>query len=145
MTRIDFYILESTAPDAGDVVACRLAEKAAGLGHRVYIHTGEAGRAQALDELLWTYRAGSFVPHALFNGETADQAPAPVLVGAGDGPAGHADVLINLAEDVPMFFSRFERVAEVISGDEAARKRGRERFRFYRERGYDLETHKLGS
>jgi len=143
MTRVDFYILESAAPDAGALVACRLAEKAYGLGHRVYIHADDGASARELDELLWTYRAGSFVPHGLYDPQ-AEPAPAPVLIGAEEGPEGHADVLINLAGEVPMFFSRFERVAEVISGDAEARQRGRERFRFYRERGYDLETHKLG-
>lgn len=141
MTRVDFYILESAGADAGPLVACRLAEKAYGLGHRVYIHTGDDQGAQAIDELLWTFRAGSFVPHALYtDNEAHDEA---VLIGADEGPDSNVDVLINLAEAVPLFFSRFGRVAEIVTGDASVRESARERFRFYRERGYDLETHRL--
>jgi DNA polymerase-3 subunit chi len=51
------------------------------------------------------------------------------------------DLMINLAPVVPEFFSRYDRVAEVIDGDPARREQGRDRFRFYRDRGYELKTH----
>jgi DNA polymerase-3 subunit chi len=52
-------------------------------------------------------------------------------------------VLINLHDAPPPFFSRFERLAEVVGADEAGAAAARERFRFYRERGYELRTHNL--
>ncbi len=58
---------------------------------------------------------------------------------------GPADVLVNLGQDVPSWFSRYARVAELVSGDEAARQAGRDRFRFYRDRGIEPETHQLGA
>jgi DNA polymerase-3 subunit chi len=52
-------------------------------------------------------------------------------------------VLISLASAIPSFFSRFGRVADVVGATEEAKQQARERFRFYRERGYSLQTHSL--
>lgn len=142
MTRIDFYVLKSGPAGAAQMTACKLAEKAYQLGHRIYIHTGDADDARAVDELLWTFRAGSFIPHRLCE---TDEDFAPVLIGHGEPPEIRPDLLINLAGEStpPMFFSRFERVAEIVEPEEPQRGRARERFRFYRERGYELATHDI--
>jgi DNA polymerase III subunit chi len=132
VTRIDFYVASEDAPR----VACRVAEKAWKLGHKVYVHTKDPTDAQKLDELMWTFRDVAFVPHSL----TDD---APVRIGHTAPPDGFDNLLVNLADEVPAFFSKFERVAEVVSGDESAKAQARERFRFYRDRGYELETHQV--
>lgn len=139
MTQVDFYILDESAPRSRALFACRLAEKAFGLGHRVFMHVPGEGAARELDELLWTYRDRSFIPHALAGEDPA----APVHIGGGAEPAGDYHLLINLGAQVPGFVERFERVAEVVDGDAARKAEGRERFRFYKDKGYPLETHKL--
>ncbi len=140
MTRVDFYIVESPAPAARETLACRLAEKAFLLDHRIYIHGRDPDHCQRLDQLLWTFRDGSFVPHE----PAAEPVPdCPVLIGHGEAPDSHTGVLINLSETVPPFFSRFERVVEIVNQEEPVRRAGRERFKFYRDRGYDLHTHTL--
>jgi len=141
MTRVDFYLLDGAPGTAPDMAACRLAAKAFRLGHRIYIRTRDAEQTQALDRLLWTFSAGSFVPHALNSKET--DLRTPVIIGQETPPAELDDVLINLGNDVPDVFSRFGRVAEIVGGDESAKTCARERFRFYRDRGYPLETHHL--
>ena len=141
MTRIDFYILNTPAVQSRQVTACRLAEKAYNMDHTIYIHTHDQEQAAQLNNLLWTFRAGSFVPHKL-HAQTTEET-APIIIGHNNEPEEHNQVLINLDEKVPMFFSRFERVAEIIGADEESKSAGRERFRFYRERGYDLQTHNL--
>lgn len=143
MTRVDFYVLQSPASQERTVFACRLAEKAWRLGHAVYLHTSSAGDTRRLDELLWTFRDGGFLPHLTLD-DAAQADPAgitPVLIGHADEPGPQHELLINLAEDVPLFFSRFDRVAEIVAGDSA--EQARARFRFYRDRGYELGTHKL--
>lgn len=145
MTRVDFYVLEDAADRARERFACRLVEKAWRLQHKIYLHAASAQEAQRVDELLWTFRDGSFVPHALESVELDDALAkaTPVRIGAGKEPGFDADLLINLDRAVPLFFSRFERVAEIVAGedDKAA---ARERFRFYRDRGYTLEYHQIG-
>ena len=144
MTRVDFYILPGAAPDGRERLACRLADKAYRLGHPVYIHTQGPEQAAALDDLLWTFRDGSFVPHQRVAGD-ANLDGVPVLIGHAEVPEQCHTLLINLAQEVPSFFSRFERVLEPVDQREDNKLAGRERFRFYRDRGYALETHTLSA
>ena len=142
MTDIDFYILDNDLPLGRERMACRLAEKIYRLGRSVFIHTASATDSQRLDDLLWTFRDGSFVPHALAAQapQTADTA-TPVIISHDENPSDFSDVLINLSAEVPMFFSRFDRVTEIIGQQDKAS--GRERFRFYRDRGYPLKSHNI--
>jgi DNA polymerase-3 subunit chi len=111
---------------------------------RVFINCGSEMEAKRLDELLWTFSQGSFVPHKVFEDFSDATVLEPVLIGCGREPGGEQwDLMINLADDVPDFFSRYERVAELVDGEQQRRERGRERYRFYRDRGYELNTHKL--
>jgi len=140
--RVDFYVLGSTDPRARLRFACRLTEKAYTLSNRTYAHVASAARARELDELLWTFRDGSFIPHAV---EPADSTPPPVLIGHASDTDAQGDLLINLAETIPTFFERFGRVAEVIDASEESRRSGRERFAFYRDNGYEPNTHKIAT
>ena len=99
-------------------------------------------QAQQVDELLWGFREESFIPHQLMSEKNDDQ-PVKVLIGHDAEPPLECDVLINLAEQVPLFFSRFPRVAEIVGSDESQKLQARERFRFYRDRGYQLSTHDI--
>lgn len=142
MTQVDFYILAERASDDRFGLACRLAEKAWKQGRRVLLHTASADEAQHLDRLLWSYREQSFIPHGRL-GE-ADPALNPVLITqTGQEPGEEHDVLINLDTEVPTFFSRFDRVLECVDNNEAAKQASRNRYRFYREHGYPLETHDI--
>ncbi len=141
MTKVDFYLL-GNGGDSRELFACRLTEKAWRLGHRVYLFTPDPPAALELDNLLWTFSQGSFVPHTVYK-NAADAEANPVLIGHDEPPADIHDVLVSLAPDVPPWFSRFARVAELVGADESEKARARERFRFYRERGYALETHNL--
>ncbi len=137
MTEVGFYILGEEAAYDRLALACRIAEKAYDGGHRVYIHCADAEQARRMDELLWTFKQNSFVPH----GPAGADDPSPVQVGHHGEAAGHEDVLINLSDEVPQFFSRFHRLAEVV--DNGNREVGREHYRFYRERGYPLQDHRI--
>ena len=140
--RIDFYLLEEPEAAACEATACRIAEKAWRHGHRVHLHVGSPESARRLDELLWTWRDESFVPHSVCSADEVS-ADAPVTIGSGSLPQFDSDVLLNLDACVPDGFERFARVAEVVGGGEPARSAGRERFRRYRAHGCELRTHRL--
>jgi DNA polymerase III subunit chi len=139
MTQVDFYILEGDGPRGRALFVCRLADKVAGMGHKVFVQAQSEEAARELDELMWTYSDKSFLPHCLAGADPE----AAVHIGHGAEPAGDFHLLINLGAEVPGFFSRFERVAEVVDGDETRKTQGRERFRFYKDRGYPLKTNNL--
>lgn len=139
MTRVDFYVLKDAAIRNRDVLACRLAEKAWLEGMQVYMQAASTEHVRILDDLLWTFHDRSFVPHA----KAEDTDSAPIRIGCNGGATDMHDVLINLSAAVPDCFSQFERVLEIINGDETLRQEGRARFKFYRDRGYPLDTHNL--
>jgi DNA polymerase-3 subunit chi len=144
VTQVDFYISDGDSDDARLRLACKIVEKATQLDNHVFIHATSETEAKQLDELLWTFSQGSFIPHRIVRGELADAPREPVLIGVNQQPAsGRWDVLINLATDVPEFFSRYERVAEVVDANATRREQSRERYRFYRDRGYKLNTHQV--
>lgn len=140
MTRIDFHVLPASGKIDADRWACKLAAKAWRQGHRVYIQAASDTHARRLDDLLWTFRDTSFLPHALIADRSEDVA---VLIGSGEDAPEEHEVMINLASPVPSFFSRFERVLEVVPAQAEPRSMARERFRFYKERGYPLESHDI--
>lgn len=144
MTQVDFYILESDSEDARLRLACRIVDKATQQDQHVFINTSSDGEAHKLDELLWTFSQGSFIPHRIVQHAVDAPGREPVVIGLNQPPAGDRwDVLINLAADVPDFFSRYERVAEVVGGNAARREQSRDRYRFYRDRGYKLNSHQV--
>lgn len=139
MTRVGFYVVQASEAGQRLRVAARLADKAWQQGHRVFINAVDESQARDLDGLLWSFRPASFLPHALIGQEQRE----PVVIGWGQDPQTHDDLLINLQLDIPPFFSRFRRVAEVVTQDPASLQALREAWRFYRDRGYQLEKHDL--
>lgn len=139
MTHVDFYILPDQHGDARDHYACQLAEEAYRQGRGVLIQALDAAHAAQLDGLLWRFRDSSFIPHALL-GSTLE---APVEIGYGDDPGAQHDLLINLANGVPGFFSRFERVCEIVVELDTVKTQTREHYRYYQEHGYPLHHHQL--
>lgn len=138
MTQVDFYILQQHEPEKACLYACRLAEKAFQRGHRIAIRCGSEAQAQRMDELLWSFRADSFLPHSA---EAQDKDNDPILVTHGNIPLDHHDLLINLALDVAPDCSRFQRVCEIVCQQEDWLQACRRRWVHYRDRGYPLKKH----
>jgi len=139
VTRVGFYVVQAADQAQRLQVAVRLADKAFQQGHRIFINAADEAQARALDDLLWTYRPASFLPHALHDGEPSEA----IAIGWGQEPRDHNDLLINLQLGIPGFFSRFRRVAEVVTQDPASLDALRRSWTFYKERGYQLEKHDL--
>lgn len=139
MTTIDFY----THVDDPVAVAARLVAKAWPAHPAVRVVTPDAQATERLDRLLWTAPATGFLPHCRLSSALAEA--TPIIVDHAEEHDGPACVLINLAATPPPFFSRFERLAEIVGADVDAVAAGRERYRFYRERGYELRAHNLAA
>jgi len=140
VTEVSFYILEEASADHRLRFACRLAAQSWRRGMPVFLFT-ESTQASHLDTLLWEFRDESFVPHRLSR-DTSLPA-SPVEIGDEDSAAHHHGLLINLGKQIPDWFSRFDRVAEITCGVPDILSELRERYRFYESRGYPMQTHRL--
>ena len=142
MTRVDFYVLNNNKANARLEFVCRLAEKVYQQGHRILLHTDDAKQSGIINDLLWTWRQGSFIPHEVQTNETTPDSPI-VINHQPELKTDLQDVLINMASVVPLFFSQFDRVTEVVDQNEQTRQSARQRYRFYQDRGYPLESHDI--
>ena len=137
MTQIDFY----THVDDKLKTACTLTGKAFARGLKVTVFCPDPELAQRFDRMLWMTPSIGFVPHCAPDDPLA--AETPVIVDCRGESLLHEEVLLNLRPEWPPFFSRFQRLIEIVSLDEQDRADARERFRFYRDRGYEIRTHDL--
>ena len=141
MTRIDFYIVSSTGVHAAIAFSCRLAEKAWRSGHRVLLHCDNSQQASELDEQLWQFKPESFLPHSR---DLESNTAVAICHGGKNAPMGdHCDLLINLANELPEQFSRFKRLAEVVDQRRESLEASRQRYSFYKRRGYPLHSHNV--
>ena len=140
MTKVDFY----TGVEDKLRTACQLSHKAMQNGVRVILSAPDATTTDALDKLLWHYPATAFIPHCRSDEKAADDMPVlslskwPVVIDQHGVTFPHSEVLISLHTACAPFFSRFERVIEIVGKDEEDARLGRERFGFYRDRGYEM-------
>ena len=132
MTKVDFY----TGSADKLRTACQLSHKAMQNGVRVLLSAPDEETTEALDKLLWQYPATAFMPHCRSDADEAEK--MPVLLNNGSDKFPHHDLLISLHNECLPFFSRFERVIEIIGSDAEDSRLGRERYKFYKDRGYEL-------
>lgn len=134
MTRIDFHF---NAPSKL-TYTCRLARKAHAAGNQVVIFGRDRKLLEQLDRQLWDFAPLEFLPHCFANDALAHQTPILLADAATSTP--HHDVLVNLDLERPDFFSRFERLIEIVTSEEDDRNAARGRWKFYKERGYALSS-----
>ena len=141
MTQVNFYTLPSSETQSRLLFVCRLTEKAYSLGHRIHIQTESDQQSKLLDDLLWQYAASSFIPHKTLVGGNDNR--DPVSLSTSLAGAEHADVLINLGKQASQAGDQFSRINEVISADLESLEQGRNRYRDYKGKAYQIETFKL--
>ena len=137
MTQIDFY---THVPDKLRA-ACQLSAKAFARGLKVTVFCPDAETANRFDRMLWSAQPTGFVPHCAPDDPLA--AETPVIVDCRGDNLLHDEVLINLRPEWPPFFGRFRRLVEIVGLEDGDRATARDRFRFYRDQGYEIRTHDL--
>ncbi|WP_115711679.1 DNA polymerase III subunit chi [Legionella sainthelensi] len=137
--RVDFYLLANEQHHARWLLACRLLEKAYAKGHKVYVLCTNQNDAELLDELLWTFKEDSFIPHHL-QGE-GPEPPPPIQIGYEREPRGFNDILLNLSNTIPPFYTKFKRIMEIVLNSEAEKEQSRAHYRSYKANGCALYTH----
>ena len=150
MTRVDFYIMQSSTELNRDELACKLVEKAFTQNHMVTLMTRSQNHAQEIGKLLWSFKPEAFIPHEILGDVPRDndhkndnEATRRVVISLDQLSDNHHDIMINLKHGVPRQFSRFNRLIEIVNQSPDALANSRENYRFYAKRGYPIHTHKL--
>lgn len=139
MTRVDFYILPHDSSHERLLYTCRLIEKVIRQGNRVMVMVDD-DELDTLNDLMWTFKPESFVPHARISDAHPD---LPVIISSNEVESSHHDVMINLQSRLPNQFSRFERLLEIVVQKPHVLEATRENYKFYMSRGYPTQTHKI--
>jgi len=144
MPDVTFYVLATSEERARLVFVCRLAEKIYRENLPVYVTAANDKQAQQLDDLLWTFRQGSFIPHQCDQGDGVAPDDWPILIGQqAVPPAWQRAIVVNLAPTCPEGITECPRLLEIVDHDPSIRQAGRERFRRYRDWGWSIETHHI--
>src|SRR5258706_3040068 len=86
-----------------------------GMRKQVRVLTQDSAMTARFDHLLWSTPPVGFVPHCRLSDRLAPE--TPVIIDDAAEHSGAADVLINLQAQLPSFFRRFERLAEIVSAE----------------------------
>ncbi|MCK5918321.1 MAG: DNA polymerase III subunit chi [Cocleimonas sp.] len=144
MTEINFYAGKNNTLRGRLLLACHLVDKARQRDMQIHIHTDGYNTTKQMDEMLWTWNETSFIPHISdISTELNEALQEPVTIGSSYQPTNNCDYLVNLSNQRPEFFSRYLKMAEIIDQTEAVLTAGRERYSFYKNRGYTLNYYQL--
>lgn len=141
MKQATFYLLDPNEHNANAVeyLACDLAASAWRQGKKVLISCETEQQAFAIDDALWARNPDDFVPHNL-SGESTPY-PTPIEISwAGKRNAQRRDLLISLQRQIPDFVASFNQVIDFVPADESEKAIARERYKQYRQMGWQLTT-----
>lgn len=141
MAKVSFYILPTESLQDRVLFACKLIEKAYHSGCFCYVLTDDDKQSQLIDDLLWTFRAGSFIPHQIYIGELPDFEKI-ILIGSLTAPENWQHTLFNLSSHYPSLELKTQRILEILDNSENTKAAGRERYRRYQQSGMIITTHK---
>ncbi len=115
-----------------------LTQAAAEKKHLVTIMVDSEQSALEMSQILWQSDATKFVPNVLGNHRLA--AETPVVIDWGQEKELYQDdILINVTSEQLRQFSRFQTLIELVSTKEEDRAAARMRYKFYRDRGYEIK------
>lgn len=142
MTEVSFYVLATDSATARHNFACKLIEKIYRNDQFCFVLTDSRQQSEQIDDNLWTFRAGSFVPHEIFNA-SLPSFRRTVLIGDRDIPKEWQQIIINLSSGLPEEFFNSERILEILDNSETCIQTGRQRYREYQQAGLAITTHKI--
>ena len=142
---VDFYLLNSIMQDDVYRFVCRLIDKAYLLQKKIYIQVNSDEEGQRLDELLWTFRDISFIPHCYLRVNTILDPLLPVNIATIKPKQLNADIFFNLSHEVPAYFPEFSRIIEIVSEEKKNKNQSRQKYKFYKAQNCQLTTHTIST
>ena len=142
MVEVSFHLLVSSGAEARYRYACKFIEKAYRKGYFAYVLTDSDNQSQWLDQLLWTFRPTSFVPHEIYRG-TLPEFPNTILISHLPAPAQWQRLVVNLASGPVSEWAQSEKIVEIIDTDQQVKVIGRQHYRYYQSVGLTPVTHSI--
>ncbi len=142
MPAIDFYILSTTSEQDRYQFVCKLAEKIFRQKQKAFFLTPSIEDSENLDDLLWSFRPTSFIPHQIIQNNTHslfDQ----LLISNQDIPDNWSGILVNLTQQLTPNIEKLTRIIEIINNNEVCLTKGRQRYRHYKKMNLSPDTHKI--
>lgn len=140
---VDFYILNTFMQEDVYRFICRLIDKAYLLQKKIYIQVNSNEEGQRLDDLLWTFRDISFIPHSYLEANTTLDPMLSVNIATKKPSKLDAEILFNLSHEVPTYFPEFSRIIEVVS--EEKKNQSRQKYKFYKAQNCQLTMHNISA
>jgi len=134
MTRVEFFF---NVEDKLQKLA-ELGEKAITKNVKLMMFAQNDEAASEIQRYLWSLPQ-HFLPNHLASDALASS--TPIVIDWKGEQLLHDEVLINLQHPQPVFFSRFRRLIEIVGVDEADKSLARIRYKFYRDRGYEIKSY----
>lgn len=141
MTQINFYSGSANKL----MTACRLCAKAVQQGLRVIVYTPDNSLIEQFDQLLWTFSSTSFIPHCRNDDDASLVQQTPVILSDRIQSDTTFDVLLNLYHQLPPRFNEFKRIIEIAGTTDEDKSAARERYRRYKNEGFDVQHYQLNS
>lgn len=135
MTLVQFYTMIDEDPASRWRLAGKLVEKANLLGHATFIQVKDAQDAESLSQALWAFKPESFLAHGFYSKDQQER----VQIGWGSEHGEHHDILLQLSDTIPDFFSRFNKVIEMSCQHPELLNTSRMHYRYYQDRGYKIK------
>jgi DNA polymerase III subunit chi len=142
LTRIDFHF---NVPNREHYI-CRLLRKIYRAEQRAVFYSPELSLVQSIDQGLWAISETDFIPHVHLTDNEIDFSTVvePIILVNNELETPHCDILVSVSNETPSFFSRFERLIEIVSPEINDRTIARQRWRWYKDRGYGIQTFDVG-
>jgi len=143
MNRVDFYLLKSSTFSDQIGFCCRLSEKALAQQNKIHIQTKDTIQSDALNEALWSFKADSFLPHAIGQSQHQDY---PITI---DSQAleqknnTQKDLLILLCTEIPRNHHNFDRMCVIIPNQKNDIQLAREQYKHFKKQGLKVNIHDM--
>jgi DNA polymerase-3 subunit chi len=142
MPEVSFYILSSSSQQERFLFACKLIEKAYQNKQFCYVYTNSDQQCQKLDNQLWAFKPGSFIPHQILD-DKVPEFEHSILIGTQIAPQQWQNIIVNLSSNYPENIVQNGRILEILDNNEEIKHAGRIRYKQYQHAGLNITTHTM--
>jgi len=143
MATATFYIVKPDSPQSTNQgfsnYVVYLCQHFSRQGAKVYVQCDDKTHAEQIAECFWQVEPSEFLAHNLV-GEGPKYGTNIEIGHLGVKPSWNRQLAINLADNHTTFANAFAEVVDFVPCEENAKQLARERYKLYRQAGYQLQT-----